>query len=108
MGAIKITKVIDYIGDYYIISGNRKSWCRIWCLSVQEASSAVGMLSPWLPGTWSKAHSKYKMEFLFKMESAQPVYRTIPSPPKPLHAIHLWDYILSTPIHIPLLYSLSL
>ena len=24
MGAIKITKVIDYIGDYYILFGDRK------------------------------------------------------------------------------------
>ena len=51
MGAIKITKVIDYIGDYYILSGDGKSWYGIWCLSVWEASLAVGMLSPWLPGT---------------------------------------------------------
>ena len=26
MGAIKITKVIDYMGDYYIVSGDGKSW----------------------------------------------------------------------------------
>ena len=44
MGAIKITKVIDCIRDYYIPFGNGKSWC----LSVQEASSAIGMLSPLL------------------------------------------------------------
>ena len=37
MGAIKITKVIDYIGDYYILSGDRKSWYGIWCLLVWEA-----------------------------------------------------------------------
>ena len=51
VGAIKITKVIDYIGDYYILFGDGKPWCRIWCLSVQEANLAIGMLSPWLPGT---------------------------------------------------------
>ena len=45
MGAIKIIKVIDYIGDYYILFGNGKSWFGTWCLSVQEASLAVGMLS---------------------------------------------------------------
>ena len=45
-GAIKITKVIDSIGDYYILFGNGKSWYGIWCSSVQEASSAIGMLSP--------------------------------------------------------------
>ena len=33
------------------------------CVLVREASSAVGMLSPWLPGTWSKAHCKCEMEF---------------------------------------------
>ena len=37
-------------GDYYILFGNGKSWYRIWCLSFWEASSAIGMLSPWLPG----------------------------------------------------------
>ena len=26
MGAIKITKVIDYTGDYYILFGDGKSW----------------------------------------------------------------------------------
>ena len=41
MGAIKITKVTDYIGDYYILSGEGKSWYGIWCLSVQAACSAV-------------------------------------------------------------------
>ena len=41
MGAIKITKVTDYIGDYYILSGEGKSWYGIWCLSVQDACSAV-------------------------------------------------------------------
>ena len=42
MGGIKITKVIDYIGDYYILSGEGKSWYGIWCLSVRAACSAVG------------------------------------------------------------------
>ena len=51
MGAIKITKVFDYIGDDYILFGDGKSWYGIWYLSVWEASTAVGMLSPWLPGT---------------------------------------------------------
>ena len=46
MGAIKITQVTDYIWDYYIPSGDRKSWYGIWCLSVREACSAVPMLSP--------------------------------------------------------------
>ena len=64
MGAIKITKVIDYIGDYYILFGNGKSWCGVWTsLSVWEASLAVGMWSPWLLRTWSKAHWKCKTEF---------------------------------------------
>ena len=45
IGAIKITKVIDYIGDYNILFGNGKYWYAIWYLSVQEASSAIGMLS---------------------------------------------------------------
>ena len=26
MGAIKITEIIDYIGDYYTLFGDRKSW----------------------------------------------------------------------------------
>ena len=51
MRAIKITKVIDYIGDYYIVFGDGKSRHGIWYLSVQEANSAIGMLSPRLPGT---------------------------------------------------------
>ena len=54
--AIKITKTTDHIGDHYILFGDGKSRYGTWCLSVREASSAVGMLSPWLPGTWSKAH----------------------------------------------------
>ena len=49
MGAIKITKVIDYIGDYYILFGDGIAWYGIWCSSVWEASSAIGMLSPGLP-----------------------------------------------------------
>ena len=43
MGSIKITKVIDYLGDYYILSVEGKSLYGIWCLSVQEASSAIGI-----------------------------------------------------------------
>ena len=43
MGGIKITKVIDHIGDRYIPSGEGESWHGIWYLSVQEACSAVGM-----------------------------------------------------------------
>ena len=47
MGAIKITNVIDYIGDYYILFGDGKSWYGI---------SPGGQLGPryvipWLPGT---------------------------------------------------------
>ena len=38
MGAIKITKVIDYMGDYYIHLDDRKSWYAIYCVSVWEAS----------------------------------------------------------------------
>ena len=57
-----ITKVIDYIGDHHILFGDGKSWCEIWCLSVWEASSAIVMLSPWLPGTWCEVHWKCKME----------------------------------------------
>ena len=41
MGAIKITKVTDYIRDYYILSDEGKSWYGIWCLSVQDACLAV-------------------------------------------------------------------
>ena len=64
-GSIKITKVIGYIGDYYILFGDGKSWCGVWTsLSVWEASLAVGMWSPWLLRTWSKAHWKCKTEFL--------------------------------------------
>ena len=63
MGAVKITEAIDYIGDYCILFGHGKSWYRIWCLSVREACSALGMLSAWLPGTQSKVHWEYKMEF---------------------------------------------
>ena len=33
MGAIKIIKVIDYIGDYYILFGDRKSWYGIMFIS---------------------------------------------------------------------------
>ena len=48
MVAIKITKVIDSIGDYCILFGDGKSWYGIRCSSAREASSAIGMLSPWL------------------------------------------------------------
>ena len=48
MVAIKITKVIDSIGDYCILFGDGKSWYGIRCLSAQEASLAIGMLSPCL------------------------------------------------------------
>ena len=56
MDAMKLTKVTDYTGDYYILFGNGKSCYGIWYLSAQEASSVTGMLSPGLPGTWSEAH----------------------------------------------------
>ena len=46
MGAIKIINGIDYIGDYYILFGDGKYWYGIMFISL-----AVGMLSPWLPGT---------------------------------------------------------
>ena len=42
-GPIKITKVIDYIRDYYILSGKGKSRYRIWCLPVRKAYSPIGM-----------------------------------------------------------------
>ena len=45
MGAIKITKVIDYMGDYYIVSGDGKSWYGIWHFLVWEACLTLGMLS---------------------------------------------------------------
>ena len=51
MGAIKTTKVIDYVEDYYILFGDGKLWYGVWCLSVHEASLAGGMISPWLLGT---------------------------------------------------------
>ena len=63
MDAINITKVIEYRGDYYILSGEGKARYGIWCLSVREACSALGMLSAWLPGTQSKVHWECKMEF---------------------------------------------
>ena len=51
----------DYKGgwlqrDYYIVSGDWKSWYGIRCLSFWEACSVIGMLSPWLPGTYSEVH----------------------------------------------------
>ena len=64
MGAIKITKVTDYIGDYHILFGYGKSWYGIWCLSVREASLAAGMLSPWLPGTYPKLTESARWNFL--------------------------------------------
>ena len=33
MGAIKIIKVIDYVGDYYILFGDGKSWYGIVFIS---------------------------------------------------------------------------
>ena len=41
MGAIKITKVTDFIGDYYILSGEGTSWYGIWCLSVPVITGAM-------------------------------------------------------------------
>ena len=41
MGAIKITKVTDYIGDYYILFGDGKSWYGIQCLSIREVQSSL-------------------------------------------------------------------
>ena len=50
IGDIKITKVTDYkeIITFSLVMGHIGMES---CLSVQEASLAVGMLSPWLPGT---------------------------------------------------------
>ena len=51
VGAIKLTKVTDCIGEYYNLFGNGKSLYGISCLSVREASSVKDILSPWLPVT---------------------------------------------------------
>ena len=58
----------DYKGDWLHRELSHSFWRQEilgWnlCVSVREASSAVGMLSAWLPGTWSKAHCKCEMEF---------------------------------------------
>ena len=48
----RLQKIIDYIVDYYILLGSGESRYEVslvWCLSIQEACSAIGMLSPWLP-----------------------------------------------------------
>ena len=106
MGAIKNTKVIDYIGDDCIFFGDEKSWYGIWCLSVQEASSALGMLSPWLPGTYivqSSPKVQDGVSFFFKMESAWPVpflAHHLPGSSQP----HTWPRSTSQPllsVHTP-------
>ena len=56
MGAIKMTEVIDYIGDHYILSGDGKSRHRVWCSSVWEVCLVIGMLSPRLPGIQPNVH----------------------------------------------------
>ena len=60
MGALKITEGIHYTGDYYILFSDGKSWYGIWCLSVREASLAMGMLSH---GYQAHLTEKGKVEF---------------------------------------------
>ena len=49
MGAVKITKVIDYIGDYYILFGDGKSWYGIQCLGNLGMASDVWEILVWNP-----------------------------------------------------------
>ena len=56
MGAIKITKVTDYIGGYDIFLAMGNLDMKSGFYQSQGASLAIGMLSPSLLGTWSKAH----------------------------------------------------
>ena len=56
----------DYKGDWLHRGVLHSFWRReilVWNLVFISPGDQLGMLSPWLPGTWSKAHWKCKMEF---------------------------------------------
>ena len=78
MGAIKITKVTDYIGDYYILSGEGKSWYGICCLSVQDACSAIVCDLPGYQAHSSKFTGNVKWSFLLFQDG---VSSACPFPP---------------------------
>ena len=71
MGAIKITEGIDYIGDYYIIFGDGKSW---YGSGVYQLGGQFGHRYVLLMAT---RHISLKVKdgvsFFFKTESAWPV-----------------------------------
>ena len=76
MDAIKITKVIDYIEDYYILFGDRKYCYGIWCLSVYPGGQ-FGHRCIIPMATRHRVQSSLKAQdgvsLSFQMESAQPV-----------------------------------
>ena len=70
MGAIKITKVIDYTGDYYILFGDGKSW---WNLVFIRPGGQFGHRYVIPRATRHIIQSSLKVQdgvsFFFKMES---------------------------------------
>ena len=87
MGAIKITKVIDYIGDYHILFGDGKSWYSPVFISL---GGQFGHRYVIPMATRHIVQSSPKMEdgvsFFFKMESARPVpflAHHLPGSPQP-------------------------
>ena len=74
MGAIKIIKVIDYIGDYYILFGDGKSWYGIVFISPGGQFGrryVIPMANRHIVQSSLKVQDG--VSFFLKMESARPV-----------------------------------
>ena len=74
MGAIKITKVIDYIGDYHILFGDGKSWYSLVFISLGGQFGhryVIPMATRHM--VQSSLEVQDEVSFFFKMESARPV-----------------------------------
>ena len=73
MGAIKITKVIDSIGDYHILSGEGKSWWNLVFISLGgQFSSRYALPMAARHTVQSSLEAQDGVSFVFKMESAWP------------------------------------
>ena len=74
MGAIKITKVTDYIGDYHILFGDGKSWYSLVFISLGGQFGCRYVIPM---ATRHMVQSSLEVQdgvsFFFKMESARPV-----------------------------------
>ena len=73
MGAMKITKVIDYTGDYHILFGDGKSWYGIWSGLGGQFSRRYVIPMATRHIVQSSLKVRDGVSFFFKTEAARPV-----------------------------------